>query len=323
MEQKITHPSGTRVLLTPLPLVLDLDGTLIRTDTFHEMVRRLFYQKPWRLLALPFWFLKGRAFAKARLVEETDLNPARLAYNLHVLNFARAEAETGRPLILATGTNQKIAREIADYVGIFQEVIGSNDHLNMTGMNKKNALTERFGEGGFDYAGDSHKDLHIWEVARCALVVSPQWGVLKKLHALRGPEDIMHFPREMSRVWALFLGLRPLFWLCNLGVPSLSLFVALCALTSGLLIVGDLVTLDQERGGSVKKSVFAEGHLHLTTAFLLASFLTVLPLVLFPFLCVLLPFFVATDLGTRKASQPLRWGLLSLIYLLSLHLFLI
>lgn len=182
-----------------VPLVLDLDGTLIRTDTCHEMIRLLLRQKPWLLLLLPGWFLKGRAFAKARLAEHTHLLPHTLPYNLSLLAFAQEEAQKGRPLILATGTPQKVAQAIANHLGIFQEVIGSTAHINMTGLHKQQALLQRFGHTGFDYAGDSLVDIPVWQVARKALVVHPKWGVLKHARALKGAEHIHLFPRKRGR----------------------------------------------------------------------------------------------------------------------------
>jgi len=319
VEQEVTNPCGPQLLLKDLPLVFDLDGTLIRTDTFHEMGLRLLYKKPWLLFLLPFWFLKGSPFAKARLAQETDLTPDQLPYNESVLSFAKEEAKKGRSLILATGTPQKIAQAIADYLGIFQAVIGSDDHVNMTGMNKKKALLERFGANGFDYVGDSVKDLHIWKVARRALVVQPKWGVAKHLQDLLAEAQIVHFSREKTRALAFFLALRPLFWICNLGAPRWSLFISLCFLTSGLLMCGDLITLYKERKGSFGKSIFAEGHLQLTTAFILAPLLTLSSLVLYPELWVYLPLFIATDLFTRSKPQFLRWALLGGIQLLGIH----
>jgi phosphoserine phosphatase len=178
------------VLLTTssLPLVLDLDGTLIRTDTLHEMMARLLIKKPWLLFQVPFWFMKGRAFAKARLTDHIDLSPHHLPYNTELLTFAKSEAQKGRPLILATGTDQRMAQKIAEYLNIFQDVIGSDGHINMTGPRKQQALLERFGIHGFDYAGDSHIDIHVWQVARKALVVHPKRGVLKRVLALKGSE---------------------------------------------------------------------------------------------------------------------------------------
>ncbi len=187
-----------------LPLVLDLDGTLIHTDTFHEMMAWLLYKKPWALFLIPFWFLKGRPYTKRRLTEISNLLPHQLPYNLPFLEFAKKEAEGGRFLVLATGTDQTIAQKIADHLGFFQEVIGSDGHINMTGPHKRDALLKKFGLQGFDYAGDSQKDLYVWEVSRLAIVVHPKRGVLSRVLALKGVRNTHHFPGKPYGFWGAF-----------------------------------------------------------------------------------------------------------------------
>lgn len=308
-----------------VPLVLDLDGTLIHTDTFHEMMACLLHQKPWALLCLPFWFLKGRAYAKAQLVERTDLNLETLPYNAHLLSFAQKEAGEGRPIILATGTDQRLAQKISDHLGIFQDVIGSNGKVNMTGPRKGQALLDRFGVQGFDYAGDSPIDEFVWQLSRKALVVCPKWGVLNKARILKAPPEIHYIPRARGRVLATLSALRPLFWLFNLMSSSISLFVGLSLLSSGLLIAGDLFNLERDRRGTCnKKSVFAEGHLHLTTAFIMTPFLILSSLFFMCFIagsglyiCVYISLFIGLDRLTRCVSQPFRWTLLGLFQTLA------
>ncbi len=41
-----------------IPLVVDLDGTLLRTDLLFESTLRLIKQKPWLVLLLPFLVVK-------------------------------------------------------------------------------------------------------------------------------------------------------------------------------------------------------------------------------------------------------------------------
>lgn len=302
-----------------IPLVLDLDGTLIRTDTFHEMMAYLLTHNPLILLCLPFWFFKGRAYAKAQLVAHAFLNLETLPYNKHILSFARKESQTGRPLILATGTDQRLAEKISDHLGIFQEVIGSKGTTNMTGHQKGQALFDRFGVHGFDYAGDSPIDAAVWQLSRRALVVCPKWGVLKKVCALKRSDEIHYISREIRRPFALFLALRPLFWLFNLVTTSVTLFLGLGFLSSGLLIIGDLFTLELERKRVCKnKSVFADGHLHLITAFILAPLLILSSLFFIGvggYIAVYIPLFMGLDRLTRLTSPPLRWTALSLFQL--------
>jgi hypothetical protein len=296
-----------------VPLVLDLDGTLIRTDTFHEMMVQLLIKKPWKLFFLPFWFLQGRAYTKAKLVEATSLSPHELPYNPHILKFAHIEAKKGRPLFLATGSDQRIAQKIADHVGLFQDVMGSNGKINLTGANKEKALTQRFGHEGFDYVGDSMIDLHVWKSSSKAIVAHPKRGVLSHAITLKGKENTQLIPREIPRLTALILSLRPLFWTLNLFLVSWWTVLGLCILSSGLLIGGDLLSLYEERAGSFKKSVFAEGHLHLHTAFMLSPLLILIACTLLPltYLLIYIPLFGVIDHYTRPISQTWRWLCLS------------
>ena len=286
------------------------------------MMAYLLLHKPWRLLVLPFWFLKGRAYTKARLVEETTLSPLHLPYNPAVVTFAQQAVKAGRSLYLATGSDQRTAQDIADHIGLFQDVMGSNGQTNLTGPHKKEALLERFGNQGFDYAGDSLIDLHVWSIARKAIVVHPKKDVLNKATALKGQDNIEYFPREKTRMTALILAFRPLFWICNLLAPTWSLFISFSLLSSGLLIGGDLFSLQKERAGDYPKSVFAEGHLHLITAFMLFPILLLSSLFLMPLSLGLfyVPLFIILDYLTRPFTRGQRWAIL-IAFQLSMILF--
>lgn len=305
------------------PLVLDLDGTVIHTDTFHEMMASLLTHRPSLLFKLPFWFLKGRPYAKAQLVAHTTLKVESLPYNRSLLSFAQQE---NRPLILATGTDQKLAEKIASHLRIFQKVIGSDGKINMTGQHKARALVSHFGAQGFDYAGDSPIDAWVWKTSQKAFVVAPKWGVLKKAQALKSPEHIHYMPREHGRIKALILALRPLFWILNGISGSAPRVIGFSLLSSGLLILGDLLTLEKERQSqNTPKSIFARGHLHLSTAFIMAPLLVVSAFVVLyshlegaAYLLVYSLLFMGFDRLTRLRPPLLRWGLLSLFQLFTL-----
>src|SRR5690242_16948155 len=156
----------------PVPLCVDLDGTLIKTDVLWESLMVLLKQNPLYLLALPFWLLRGRAYLKKEIANRTELNPASLPYHHPFLDFLRAERKKGRKIILATAADEQLARHVADHVGLFTDVFASNGKINMRGKNKGKALAERYGKKGFDYAGNSTVDLPVWSEARHAIVVN-------------------------------------------------------------------------------------------------------------------------------------------------------
>ncbi len=155
-----------------IPLVVDLDGTLIKTDLLWESLARLLRQNPLRFFQVLFWWTRGRAFLKQQLARRITIDSATLPFNEPFLKFLREQKDGGRKIILATASDLQMAKPVADYTGLFDEVLGSDGKTNLRSGNKLKALVEIFGERGFDYAGNSSADLPIWRGAREAIVVN-------------------------------------------------------------------------------------------------------------------------------------------------------
>jgi phosphoserine phosphatase len=155
-----------------VPLCVDLDGTLIKTDLLWESFVRALRRNPLYLFAVPFWWARGRAFLKRQLAERVQLDFAALPYNEPFLAFLRERKRAGQKLVLTTASDSTLAKGVADYVGIFDEVLASDGQHNLRGKDKARTLAERFGERGFDYAGNSSVDLPVWGQAREAIVVN-------------------------------------------------------------------------------------------------------------------------------------------------------
>jgi phosphoserine phosphatase len=147
-----------------LPLCVDLDETLVRSNTLVENLLALAANPrlPQILAALP---LSGRAAFKQRVARAASLDPALLPYNEELLDWLRAQKAAGRMLVLVTATDVALARAVSDYLGLFDKVIASDGTCNLKGEAKARALVARFGEMGFTYAGDSRADLVVWRVA--------------------------------------------------------------------------------------------------------------------------------------------------------------
>ncbi len=155
-----------------MPLCVDLDGTLIKTDVVWESLVLLLRHRPLSCLAVPLWLLFGRAYLKAQLAKRVQLDPALLPYNQPLLEFLRGEKSRGRTVLLVTAADSLLARCVAEYVGLFDSVMASDGKRNLRGKYKGARLVERFGERGFDYAGNSSVDLAVWRHARQAIVVN-------------------------------------------------------------------------------------------------------------------------------------------------------
>jgi apolipoprotein N-acyltransferase len=159
---------------------VDLDGTIIKTDLLWESLARLLRRNPFLLFPVLVWWLRGRAFLKRQLARRVAIEPATLPYNQTFLAFLREQKSAGRKLVLVTASNRGMALPVADYLGLFDEVLGSDGRSNLRGPTKLKTLVEKFGERGFDYAGNSYADLAVWRGARMAIVVHASAALVKQ-----------------------------------------------------------------------------------------------------------------------------------------------
>ena len=274
-----THPQRD-VALENSPLCVDLDGTLIQSDTLFESVVALLRQ--WdALLRMPYWLMHGKARLKKELAERAALDPALLPYCTELLSYLQDQKNRGRRLVLATAADQLIAQGVARHVGVFDEVIASDGTTNRRGQAKAEALCVRFGKGQFSYAGNGRADVPIWRSAGSAVLVNVSPGVAR---AVQKATKLEHrIDRRPSRLRALLRAFRPYQWSKNVlvFVPILTsnalaerqgwlyaglMFVAFCAVASALYLVNDLTDLSADRRHPRKRErPFASGALPLIT----------------------------------------------------------
>ena len=125
-------------------IIVDLDGMLSLTNTFHESLLLLARNKPLLLFMIPFWLSNGRAKLKANVAEQTDLNVTLLPYNKPLIDWLKNKKNNGEQIVLCTGANEKIAQAVAEHLQIFDDAIASNEKINIKGDNKRQVLDERF-----------------------------------------------------------------------------------------------------------------------------------------------------------------------------------
>lgn len=262
------------------PLCVDLDGTLLATDSLHELALALARERPLDLLRLPFWLAGGRAALKARLGERVRLDPALLPYRPEVLDALRAARAAGRPCVLATAADAGLAGAIAAHVGLFDEVLASDGRENLKGGRKAERLVERFGAGGFEYLGDAAADLPVFAAAGSASLVGAGAG-LRRRAAARVPvaRSLAEPPGAGARLRTWLRALRLHQWVKNalvlvplvashrLAEPALvasaaSAFLAFGLCASGVYLLNDLADLAADRAHPTKsRRPFASGAL--------------------------------------------------------------
>jgi 4-hydroxybenzoate polyprenyltransferase/phosphoserine phosphatase len=260
-----------------VPLVVDLDGTLVSTDLLVESCFVLAKTRPLRLFRLPFWLARGPAWFKQRLAREAIPDVRTLPYNGELLAFLRAEKQKGRRLVLATGADAAVAREVAQRVELFDVVLASDGVTNLSGEQKRDRLIAEFGAHGFDYVGNSARDRSVWKAARKAILVRPT-ATLRRAAAQEYEVDRVFEP-EMSGVAVYLQALRPHHWFKSAlvfvpliaahqlyDVPKLAhavlAFAALSLCASSVYLLNDLLDLPDDRRHPHKQDrMLASGHL--------------------------------------------------------------
>ena len=199
---------------TTVPLCVDLDGTLIKTDLLWESLVRLLKKNPFALVLILWWWSRGRAWLKQQLAARVTVAAADLPCHEEFLAWLRTEKARGRRLVLATASDFKMAEPVAARFGCFDEVLASDGKTNLRSANKLRVLTEKFGERGFDYAGNSSADYAVWRGARRAIVVNARPAVERTAKNIANV--MLVFPPHSSWLSAFLRSLRPHQWVKNL-----------------------------------------------------------------------------------------------------------
>jgi len=258
-----------------IPLCVDLDGTLVNSDTLVETAFLLVKANPLYLFSMLFWLLSGKAHLKEQIASRTSLPVATLPYNQPLLDWLREQADAGRRLVLVTATNFRVADAIQAHLQLFTEVIASTSTHNMSASRKRDELVERFGRGGYDYVGNSRDDLEVWASARRAVVVNASPAVAAQAQPLEAVEAT--FPMSHNPWTELLRGMRPHQWSKNMLIfvsifvaqtytdagllaSTVLAFISFCLCSSSVYLINDLLDLESDRGHSEKHNrPFASG----------------------------------------------------------------
>ncbi len=263
--------------LTPREtLVVDLDGTLLRSDMLFESFWSAFGQD-WRSPFLSVAALTGgRASLKRHLAVASSVEAATLPYDPGVIAFVQAWRDAGGRTALVTASDQDFAEEIAAHLGLFDEVHGSDGILNLKGEVKAAFLEQRFGPRGFAYMGDSRADLPVWQRAAKTITVNAPAALRRE--AERVCDRVEHLATDARAVTPYLKALRPHQWLKNVLVflpmlaahrfdgqtllLSLLAFVSFSLVASSVYVLNDLLDLAADRAHPRKKArPFAAGRI--------------------------------------------------------------
>lgn len=309
MNESPPSPHGGSVY----PLVVDLDGTLVKSDLLVESLLVLVKINPLYLFLALAWLCRGKAHLKAEVARRVELDVRHLPYHQPFLAYLRGEVAAGRPVILATGADARLAGLVAEHLGLFRQVLASDGRSNLTGESKLQAVA-RICAQGFDYAGNATADLAVCRRARQVILVNAGGRLTRALHQATNLHRVFDDRRPGVPPW--LRAMRPHQWLKNLLllVPLLTAhewhqssrlldvgigIAAFSFSASAIYLVNDLLDLKADRLHPHKRHrPFAAGELPILPGLFLALLLLAgacgLSLLLSPlFLQVLLLYCVA------------------------------
>lgn len=243
-----------------IPLCIDCDGTLIKTDLLHEAVFLLIKQNFLKVFLLPFWLLKGKAFLKARIAENVTFDYSLLPYREEIIHQIIEAKRMGRKRVLATASPLTWANGIQDHLKLFDAVLATENNINLSGVNKANKLVELFGENQFDYAGDSREDKFVFDKARKGILVSNS----DKLVNYMNNANLEVIEKYSSTLLDYIKAIRVYQWLKNLLVflpliaahqvfnsqlviHAVLAFFAFSFCASAIYLLNDLLDLENDR----------------------------------------------------------------------------
>jgi 4-hydroxybenzoate polyprenyltransferase/phosphoserine phosphatase len=242
-------------------LVVDLDGTLLRSDILYET----FWSAFGRSWLSPFRAVRalsdGKAVLKRQLAQDSEVEVATLPYDPEVISYVEKWHADGGKTALVTASDEEIARGIGDHLGIFDEVYGSDGVRNLKGPNKATFLKEHYAAPGFAYMGDAKADIPVWSEANHAITVNVSDGLRKQADGLA--PKVEHLSTVPASIKPYLKAVRPHQWLKNILVflpmmaahqydaptflQSLLAFVAFSMIASAGYVFNDLLDLAADR----------------------------------------------------------------------------
>lgn len=254
---------------TQIPLCVDLDGTLVRTNTLFEAALSAIKKNPLVIFDIAAAGLRSKAAVKHTIGIYSVMDPKTLPYNAEFLAWLKNQHTQGRTLILATASDKTIADAVAQHLGMFQEVIASTPKRPVSAVHKYNVLTDRFGTKNFSYAGNSNADITVWQCAASAIIVDATEDISRKVRSMVPVEAEFSFENTLT-THIILKTIRLHQWVKNLLLFTAPIaahkiadiqvlldttigFVAFSCIASSIYIFNDLFDLPSDRAHATKR----------------------------------------------------------------------
>jgi 4-hydroxybenzoate polyprenyltransferase/phosphoserine phosphatase len=296
------------------PLVVDIDGTLVMSDTLIETGIAYLAAQPLSAHRMLRALWQGKASLKHHIAGSVEIDPATLPYDPAVLKYIEDASASGRPVYLASACNRKYADAIASHLNRFDGVFASSHDANLSGAEKARKLVEAFGERGFDYIGNGAADLPVWERANKAIAIRTPPSVKRALERSGRDVEYLISPAFDWKPWIKLIRVHqyaknaliflPLFTAHRFDAASLltalAAFVAFSLCASSAYILNDLADIAADRAHPSKRhrplasGKIAPGPAILFMLLLFLGAIATAALISLPFLAILLGYFALT-----------------------------
>lgn len=268
--------NGWAAAQAEVPLCVDLDGTLVKSDTLVDAILLLLRQQPASALSWAGWMRQGKAAFKQQIAARARVDVEHLPWNGPLLAYLREEFARGRRVFLATAADRLLADQVAGYLGIFEGVLASDGTLNLAGGNKLTAFQQRF-PAGFTYIGNAMPDRTLLKASVAPMVANPHRALRAGLRS-DGTVIAQTFEDRKSTVRVALKAVRLHQWAKNILVflPTILAhdfganalvasgiaFLSLSFCASATYVINDLLDIEADRRHSRKRRrPFAAGDL--------------------------------------------------------------
>ncbi len=275
-------------------LFVDMDGTLIHSDTLWEQIIKVI-RNPFLLPGLIFSVFQGKlAFKQYCLTHAGSLDPSILPYNQDVLKSIKQAKANGSTIILCTAALYDIAHNVSSYLNCFDDVLSSSDTINLSSFSKRDAIVQYANSEQFDYIGNSHTDIPVWNLSERAIIAKPEHGLVSKVEKSGITVHIVSKNTSFSNYVSIIIKqIRVYQWIKNalifipfllahiinydVIIQSLCAFLCISLSASAVYIYNDLMDLDADRQHHRKKNrPLASGAFSIPHAFLFIPILILL-----------------------------------------------
>jgi 4-hydroxybenzoate polyprenyltransferase/phosphoserine phosphatase len=307
-----------------LPLCLDLDGTLIKSDALFESLIQMLKGNPLLIIMVPFWLAKGKPNLKEEIDKRIEFNAEFLPYNEELINYAKEEKAKGRKVYLVTASHISIAKKVGEYLGFFDGIYGTENGVNLKSKRKAEFLNNKFGKGKYVYAGDAKVDYNIWDDSAKAIVVSDNKSFIDQVNSKYEVENVFYDKKNLLKT--IIKEIRVYQWVKNIllflplllahSISNVTLltdviigFFSFSLSASFVYVLNDLLDLQSDRSHPRKrKRPLASGKLPIQIGIILVPLLLIIGLSLsflisFKFQIILISYIVLTTAYSFKLKK--------------------